>query len=140
MSIEEIKLMAAYMAVHSTDDEEAKCIGHCVMNKVIGSMDGGSFSDATPALSEEKQKEFFDLLQGRADKDEEDAFKRYLIIASAIQTGKLKDMTDGATEFSTEKQKDSYKSKNYYFYKPSMEEDVISSKKPRRKGRKTKKG
>lgn len=140
MSIEEIKMMAAYMTVHSDDRKECECIGSMLMNKAISKMTDGGIAEATPALdTEDKKKEFFDLLNGIGDKDELDGFKRNLIIAGAIMSGNIKDSTDGATDFSKDKVKNAHKSKNYYFYTPQAEE-VISAPTKSPKGRKTKKG
>lgn len=140
MSIEEIKMMAAYMTVHSDDEKECECIGHSLMNKAVSSMAmGQTLMDSTPAIGDEKKQEFFDLLNGKADKDELDSYKRNLIVAGAIMSGKIEDKTNGATEFSKDKVKGAYKSKNYYFFTPQAEE-VISAPTKSPKGRKTKKG
>lgn len=128
------------MTIHSDDRKECECIGSMLMNKAITKMTDGGIAEATPALdTEDKKKEFFDLLNGVGDKDELDAFKRNLIIAGAIMSGNIKDETGGATDFSKDKVKGAYKSKNYHFYTPQAEE-VISATTKSPKGRKTKKG
>lgn len=140
MSIEEIKMMAAYMTIHSDDRKECECIGSMLMNKAITKMMDGGIAESTPALdTEDKKKEFFDLLNGVGDKDALDGFKRNLIISGAIMSGNIKDVTGGATEFSTDKVKGAHKTKNYNFYTPQAEE-VISAPTKSPKGRKTKKG
>jgi hypothetical protein len=140
MSIEDIKMLAAYMTVHSDDEKEHIAIGHSLVNKVVGNMNG--MSDM-PALDEEMKKEFFDLINNAptVDKDEEDAYKRNLIIAGAIQSGRIKDPTGGATDFSKEKvdgTKVLHETKNYKFHKP-QEAEVMASQTKSPRGRKTKK-
>lgn len=136
MSIEDIKLMAAYMTIHGEHEDEQIAIGHTLINKVVGSM--GGMGDM-PGLSEDKKEEFFNLIQNSpsVDKDDEDAYKRNLIIAGAIQSGRIKDSTNGATEFSKEKVKGASQIKDTYFFKP-QEAEVMASKPKSSKGRKTK--
>lgn len=139
MSVEDIKLMAAYMTVHSENEDECKCIGHSLINKVVGSMNG---MGDLPALSEDKRKEFFTLLNGQGSKDDENAFKRNIIYAAAIHSGRIEDTTKGATDFAADLPEDgevTLKSKNYNFYKP-QEAEVKVSKQKSSKGRKTRKG
>lgn len=139
MSIEEIKMMAAYMTVHSDDRKECECIGSSLMNKAISSM-GGGIGESTPALeTEDRKKEFIDLLNGVGKKEKIEEFKRNLIISSAIMLGNIEDKTGGATDFSETKMPKSHKTKNYHFYTPQAEE-VISAPTKSPKGRKTKKG
>ena len=136
MSIEEIKLMAAYMTVHSDDDDECKCIGSSLMNKAVATMDKGGIANNTPALEPEMEKEFFNLMQGIGKKETLDSYKRNLIVAGAIMSGNIKDSTNGATEFSKDKVKGSMSTKNYNFYTPQTAEVIAESKSS--KGRKTK--
>ena len=137
MSIEDIKLMAAYMTIHGEHEDEQVAIGHTLINKVVGSMAG---MGEMPGLEEDKKKDFFDLINNAptVGKEYEDAYKRNLIIAGAIQSGRLKDTTDGATEFSKEKVKGATQIKDTYFYKP-QESEVMDSQPKSPKGRKTKK-
>lgn len=128
------------MTIHSDDRKECECIGSMLMNKAISAMGEGGIAESTPALdNDDKKKEFFDLMNEKAEKDKLDEYKRNLIIASAIMLGNIKDETGGATEFSKDKMPKSYKSKNYHFYTPQAEE-VISATTKSSKGRKTKKG
>jgi hypothetical protein len=137
MSVEDIKLMAAYMVVHGKHEDEQIAIGHTLINKVVGSM--GGMGDM-PGLEEDKKKEFFDLINNAqtVGKEDEDAYKRNLIIAGAIQSGRLKDTTNGATEFSKEKVKGATQIKDTHFFKP-QEAEVMALPTNSPKGRKTKK-
>jgi hypothetical protein len=136
MSIEEIKMMAAYMTVHSDDKDECECIGSSLMNKAVATMGSGGLAGNTPALEPEMEKEFFDLMQGIGKKETLDSYKRNLIVASAIMSGNIKDSTKGATEFSKDKVKGSMSTKNYNFYTPQTAEVIAEPKSS--KGRKTK--
>ncbi len=136
MSIEEIKLMAAYMTIHSEDEDECMCIGSSLMNKAVATMDSGGIAQNTPALEGEDQKKFFDLMQGVGKKEDLDMYKKNLIVAGAIMLGNIKDSTNGATEFTKDKVKGSMKTKNYNFYTPQTAEVIAEPKSS--KGRKTK--
>lgn len=122
------------MTIHSDDEKECECIGSSLMNKAVATMNTGGIAGNTPALDPEKEKEFFDLMNGVGDKDELDSYKRNLITAAAIMLGNIEDKTKGATEFSKEPVKGAMKTKNYHFYNPQMAEVNANSS----KGRKTK--
>ena len=81
MSIEEIKMMAAYMTIHSDDKDECECIGSSLMNKAVATMGSGGIANNTPALEPEMEKEFFDLMQGIGKKETLDLSHKFTFSA-----------------------------------------------------------
>lgn len=130
------------MTAHSKDQDEALAIGHSVMNNILEGAFTGNISDSAPALDGEQKEKFFKILSGSMDKDEFDFFKRSIIKASSIMSGRLKDPTDGSITFKKGKIKGSdFQTPNYSFYKKTQGEGVISqNNKKSGKSRKTLKG
>lgn len=140
MSIEEVKMLAAYMTAHSYEEDECCAIGHSAINKIRKSMIDGSFMIAQPALEGEAKDLFFKLTSGvPLSMDEEREFKRNIIRAAAIISGRMEDKTKGATEFKEGKEKNaSYQTKKYSFLAEDSQADSVMSEKPSPKKRRKK--
>lgn len=135
MSIEDIKMIAAYMTANSEKEDESCAIGHCVMNKAMSALGDTALLDTIPALEDEAKEIFMKILSGKMDKDLENRFKTNLIKAGAIMSGEIKDATDGADSFSSKDSKGSKKIGSMYFSK-AQPESVISEKKPSKRRKK----
>lgn len=138
MSAENTRLLAAYITAHTDDHEEGKAVGHSLMNRVMSNSFSGAIGDSAPSLEGEPKEKFFKILNGQEDKDTMDFYKRSIIHAGAIMSGRLKDPTGGADYFTSGKSKDAiHSTKNYSFSKSSPTEGVSSGKiKSSSKGRK----
>lgn len=128
MSRQNVMMLASYLTAHTDDDEEADAIGQTVMNKAIDSMFNGNLSDSIPPLEGEVKEKFFKILNGRIEKESESLLKKNIVRASSIMLGRKKDRTEGATNFSPNKVRGAFQTKNYSFYKDALPESVNSGK------------
>lgn len=132
MSIEEVKMLAAYMTAHSYDEDECCAIGHSAINKIRKSMTDGSFIMAQPSLEGDAKNLFFKLNSGaQLSIDEEREFKRNIVRAAAIISGRMEDKTKGATTFKSGKDKKAnYQTEKYSFLAEDSQDDSVMSEKP----------
>lgn len=130
--IEEVKMLAAYMTAHSYDEDECCAVGHSAINKIRKSMTDGSFVLAQPSLERDAKDLFFKLTSGAPlSIDEEREFKRNIVRAAAIISGRMEDKTKGSTIFKEGKDKKAnYQTERYSFLAEDTQADGVMSEKP----------
>jgi len=100
--MKDILMLANLLFSETKDPDDAKAIAHVVKNRVANGKWGGTLQEVVYApaqFSGVNTKEWQKATSGKFTKDEENIYKRFLIISKGVLDGTIKDPTDGADHY-----------------------------------------